>query len=86
MARACATQSQALTMFEVKLKIQPLSSSQTRQAATADGYQDTVAGMHKHVHSETQHCASTAFSRCLLPPFSAFPGISYKYLVILHSF
>lgn len=86
MARASATQSQALTMFEVKLKIQPLSRSQTRQATKADDYRgqsgrdvQTCTARHNIVHN------IASFSCWLLLPFLVFPGISHHFLAILHS-
>lgn len=38
------------------------------------------------MHRKTQHYKISALSHCLLPLFSAFPAISYKYLFVLYSF
>lgn len=79
MARDCASQSQALTVFEVKLKIQPLFRSQTRQATTVDSYRG-CSGRDAYTHvSKTQHCTIAAFSCVLLPLFSTF---SWNFLQI----
>jgi len=86
MAKACATQSQALTMSEVKLKIQPLSRSQTRQATTADGDRE-YSGRDTQTHAEQE---TTLYHRCVLtlPAISiqCISGNFLQILVILHSF
>lgn len=70
MAKACAIQSQALTMFEVKLKIQPLSRFQTRQATTADGYREhSGRDTQKHAQQDT-----TSYNRCIV----TFPATSIQ--------
>lgn len=62
-ARACATQSQVLTMFELKLKIQPLFRSQRRQTKTADGFRGhSGRDTWTHVQQDTtlyNHCVIT---------------------------
>lgn len=83
MARACATQSQVLTMFEVKLKIQPLSRSQTRQATTAAGYRG-------YGGKDAQACAqqdTTLYHRCFLTlPATSVQRVSWNFLQIFSYF
>lgn len=83
MARACATQSQVLRMFEIKLKIQALSRSQTRQATTAAGYRG-------YSGKDAQTCAQqekTLYHRCFLTlPATSVQCVSWNFLQILSDF
>lgn len=78
MARASAAQSQVLTMFEIKLKIQPLSRSKTRQATNADGYRG-YNGRDVQT-SKTQHYAQHCFFLMLIAFLTYFPHISWDFL------